>query len=1142
MSSVAIFVALTQGFAAQQPLPDEMDLFRAEALRPDIFASLDTSGSMGGGPVPTSCFWYAATYRGGNTNLNKLDMLKASLVGCRSPDDGILDRWANRVNFGVFTFPVSPPQPRADFGLPLAGLESVILGLGAGGGTPMSSSLYDIGSYARNAFSGSPTCRPKFVLLLSDGRPNGGTPPTFDMACDPPGGIAAATVGSNSPWLGTEYFYNAPDMFCAVPQEQNMTTYTVKFGTGSGDATLREMAQRGGGEFFFATNVQELDRAFTSIISQAVARSVVFGSVPATQRSSLFAGDFAYVASYAPTALGGWRGNLKKICYLPSQLGNGSYDTTERGCLFYSPDGQNLSTNPNAVDVWTGTSTTTSNTGGAADRVRSVLGTPGSPPANASRPRRIYTWRPGGTDYVPVQPGTWGADDSWTAVSDNPAFINYLHGYTRDADPNSGDPLLVGENAFGDPIHMPSVLLKYDNDCNAPGECFAVFGGNDGTLHFIDAETGDETSALIPAELWRPNNVGRDILREIDDQPTLDISHRYYLDGGLRLFLDDLDGDLTIDSNETAYLIFSLGRGGRAYYSLPVTRFSGVVNASDNPILPLPFSPGNGLKELQQTWKAPWMGKAVIGGTKYNAAAFASGHVPELDVETAGLPGVVPSPATFATPPAETCATVAAGVGFTATECAPFFPGGYPDSTPIELPIGLPISWPNAIAFRVRFSAFDLDPNDILYLEDSRNRPVAALTGAGVAHPSEPWSPGLVGGWSPWIYDDSFTVRMVLDGNQTANQGLVIEQIEFQTRTPGPDIEHYPTVYIMDLDAWNGATPQRFAATADGGGVLARITRSCIGAGAASGLCVDQGSSPDLRFLTCPISTELTAYTVADELKGLYFGDECGQLWGAQITNNGADISVRRLLSLNDVDPTNQTSPIADAKDWRKVYTKVDVAASTCPGEKVVAVYFGTGDTQRPLAESLDSNGQPDYLNDPSLNDGRDVVGVFWDNGRVSNQRIANLADVSGTVNVNVNDIYTVNNQYGWYWRLRDGEKMLRNPLVFLGQAFYKTFQPESTATECTGASGRDRIYVVNSCDSRPVADQNGDGSTTETDREAWTGNTDIGGELEIIAPKNGKPIVTHGDMLVDQNASLTNYRFQRIPKVFHWRLLRGVR
>src|SRR5205823_3455007 len=131
---------------------------------------------------------------------------------------------------------------------------------------------------------------------------------------------------------------------------------------------------------------------------------------------------------------------------------------------------------------------------------------------------------------------------------------------------------------------------------------------NDGLLHFLDTASGEEVSAVIPASLWKPNNIARDVLRNINDQPATNVPHRVYLDGEIRLFHYDSNGDQIINNNEKAYLVFGLGRGGRAYYMINVSQFNGVPDATNNPPLPIFPTAGTAFQELQATWAAPWLG------------------------------------------------------------------------------------------------------------------------------------------------------------------------------------------------------------------------------------------------------------------------------------------------------------------------------------------------------------------------------------------------------------------------------------------------------------------------------------------------------------------------------------------------------
>ena len=91
-------------------------------------------------------------------------------------------------------------------------------------------------------------------------------------------------------------------------------------------------------------------------------------------------------------------------------------------------------------------------------------------------------------------------------------------------------------------------------------------------------------------------------------------------------------------------------------------------------------------------------------------------------------------------------------------------------------------------------------------------------------------------------------------------------------------------------------------------------------------------------------------------------------------------------------------------------------------------------------------------------------------------------------------------------------------------------------ASECSRATVQDAVYAVNSCTSAAVVDTNKDGTLASGERRAWTGNTDVGGNLLVVTPKNGAPIVSHANITRVEKAMIKARRTVKVPRIFNWR------
>lgn len=1104
-------------------LPDELDIYRVEgtsaANAPRVTILIDNSSSMYSNAAAFfDCPWFEANYGDGS---KRLDWVQAVLIGCESADDGLLDIMRNEVVFSIREQRPLSAEPLAEFGSSLTSLENGVTSVGNTSNPEITEALEKAGRHFDTYFnSANAGCGEHYIIDIGRGH-LGGSDAYFQSACNGD----TLTVRKQEPELGAEYL-REHDVICDVAGDQTVTTYTVGLEPNSpGRASMQAIANLGGGQYFEAYDVESVREALVSILSLIASRSFATSASYTVQRTpELFTGNIAYTDAYSPQGSGQWRGNVKRSCLFPDYE-RGVYDTANAQCLFRSYDGKNLVTNTEAVDQWTGAVGPDATTGGAGQLLRNRLADPGdSAPKAPYRPRNIITWWPNG-GYKPVTDSWWWDVDFWVVQERMAAFKNRLHGYTFEADAVTGDPVEVPDWVLGETIHPEVHLLKYGADCDSAGECFLVMAANDGMIHFLDAATGAETQALVPYELLGPlSGETKNRLAQLDEQPSAEGIHRYFIDGGIRVFHVDKDGDGMIDTGEVAYLIVALGRGGNGYYKIPITSFRGELDDT-MPVTPLFQDSWNAFEDLQETWASPWLGRAKLDGAEHNLAIFPTGHLSRFDRPDAPVPALIPGPTEY-WGVFDSCENVATMSGLNPNVCDQWYPGGYPD---IGIPVGVgPFKNPNekVIAWQFRFSRFDLDTNDTLNVENSKGWRANTVTGDG-SIATEPWSWSLSGGWSSWVFDESSYLSWSMDGSVTSDEGFVISDIYRIEARPGPTGPHHPGIYIVDLDIWSGASDDFGSGSTDTSGLLVQVAKQC-GAGAAK--CIDESTSPDLRFMTCPISTPVAVYQRGPTLRGLYFGDECGQLWRVAPDPVSQDLGAKRLLSLNGGDFSSQSSPVGLSKDVRKIFRKVDLVLSTCSGENSIAVHFGTGNVQRPNAT--------DELENATITSGRDVVGVLWDNGRISNATIRDLEDITSDPKVDPKAA-RLNGKVGWYFELEEDEKMLRDPLVFLGTAFYKTHSPSNNPQACGNTVGTDYVYAVDNCTGEAAVDSDGNGTKDAGDRRAWSGNQDIGGDLLLFTPRSGKSFVSAGSQTVEEDAAIEQKSTPNV-RLYMWRMPRG--
>lgn len=124
----------------------------------------------------------------------------------------------------------------------------------------------------------------------------------------------------------------------------------------------------------------------------------------------------------------------------------------------------------------------------------------------------------------------------------------------------NSDPFYVGRTDYGysslpDATESAAYVTFRSSAAYQQRAEMLYFGANDGMLHAIDADTGDEMFAYVPAATYP-------YLSWLTHR---DYQHRYYVDGSPRA------GDVYINSAWATVLIGSTGAGGRTFFALDIT-------------------------------------------------------------------------------------------------------------------------------------------------------------------------------------------------------------------------------------------------------------------------------------------------------------------------------------------------------------------------------------------------------------------------------------------------------------------------------------------------------------------------------------------------------------------------------------------
>jgi len=445
-------------------------------------------------------------------------------------------------------------------------------------------------------------CQRNYTILLTDGEP------TADRSANTripalPG--YAGLVGSGCSGSGdgacladmAQYLY-ATDLSSSLPGQQNVITYTIGFGPEvAGSTLLAEVATRGGGEAYSASDVTDLTTTLQSIVGNILQTSSTFTtpsvSINAFNRTESL--NDLYISVFTPRDTARWPGNLKKYAFrdgrIVDSLGNQAVDPATG---FFRQGAQSFwSATPDGATV---------EAGGAVSRL----------PVESDR--RVYTHVESASRNLTAIGNRFERGNAALTAEvlglegDSPTreqLIDWARGVdVLDAD-TDGDTSET--NRFmGDPLHARPALVTYGGStANPNAEDGVVFvPTNDGFLHAVDARTGRELWSFIAPELLRRLPV---LYRDAGVA-----ARSYGLDGDVRILKFDVNQDGIVDSSagDRVWIFFGMRRGGSHYYALDVTD-------RDSPRLRWKIGPGD-LPGVGETWSAPAIARVRVGGATQN--------------------------------------------------------------------------------------------------------------------------------------------------------------------------------------------------------------------------------------------------------------------------------------------------------------------------------------------------------------------------------------------------------------------------------------------------------------------------------------------------------------------------------------------
>lgn len=431
------------------------------------------------------------------------------------------------------------------------------------------------------------------------------------------------------------------DASSSQPGKQTVNTYTIGFATNQ--TLLQNTATAGNGRYFTTDNTSGLVDALKSILVEILAENSTFAtpSVAVSAYNNLGYRNDLYYALFRPAEGARWVGNVKRY-----KLGE---DSTSGDAIIVDKNGQP------AVDETTGffrenASSYWSFQDGrdvAKGGIAGMLGNPAS--------RNIYTWTAADRS-PPAGAGVAGSvlinTSAHALTTANAAITDTLMGVSSPAAKDNAikwgrglDPVTnQARQQLADVLHNEPRLVAYKTDEDlvrvenikngtlspsaSPEELYMFFGTNEGFIHAVDPETGEEKFAFIPKELL-PN------LNAYYTDPKGSDAKRYGMDGQINLWVEYGAIDTTTKSRSITknYLYAGMRRGGRNYYALDV----GTITS---PALKWVIKGGTtpGFGKLGQTWSTPKLADINVNGTKTKVLIFTGGYDPQQDDDSTNTP------------------------------------------------------------------------------------------------------------------------------------------------------------------------------------------------------------------------------------------------------------------------------------------------------------------------------------------------------------------------------------------------------------------------------------------------------------------------------------------------------------------------
>jgi len=457
------------------------------------------------------------------------------------------------------------------------------------------------------------SCQTSHIVLLTDGQANHNN--SIDLiktltgksSCTP--GTGGEACGRElAEWLATK------DLNGSLSGNQSVKLFTVGFnldegGQASAVQFLKDLAAKGGGNYYSASTSSQLANVFHNIIRSIMNTNTSFVSPGATvnQFNRLTHENDIYFSVFKPEQTPMWPGNLKRyeIKGNPATIVDANNSPAVDPTTGFFADG--------SQSFWSGVVDGNDVTlGGAAEQL--TLG------------KKVYTYTGTNNDLTNINNKLHESNANITKTmlgiaAETDAYRTDLLKWSRGVDVNDWDQdnnTSEAREQVGAPLHSQAVIITYGGTATAPINV-VFYATNDGFLHAVDTNTGKEKFSFVPQELLPNLNTFY--------TDAMGTNMPYGLDGAITYWVKDVNGDHTIDpsSGDHVYLYVGMRRGGRNLYALD-------VSDPDKPAIKWTVKAGDtGFEELGQTWSSTIHTRVNIDGTVKEVLIFAGGYDPDED-------------------------------------------------------------------------------------------------------------------------------------------------------------------------------------------------------------------------------------------------------------------------------------------------------------------------------------------------------------------------------------------------------------------------------------------------------------------------------------------------------------------------------